>query len=71
MNRKDTNSDNEKLTLLQNNVADFGAKIKDLSINVASLKGHINDIQKNENENISNITTLMVFIIVQYILLDL
>lgn len=60
MNKKDVNSNNEKLLVLERNVANFGAKITDLTFNVVGLKEHIYKIQAIDNENQKNLTNLAV-----------
>lgn len=63
MNKKDVNSNNEKLLVLERNVANFGAKITDLTFNVVGLKEHIYTIQAMDNENQKNLTNLAVRIV--------
>lgn len=60
MNKKDVNSNNEKLLILERNVANFGAKITDLTFNVVGLKEHIYTIQAMDSENQKNLTNLAV-----------
>lgn len=63
MNKKDVNSNNEKLLVLERNVANFGAQITDLTFNVVGLKEHIYTIQAMDNENQKNLTNLAVRIV--------
>lgn len=43
--------DNEKMSVLQTSIADFGAKIKDLSTAVDDLKDHMTRIQQEVHNN--------------------
>lgn len=46
--------------MLETSVGNFGAKIKDLTIDVDTLKENFHKIQANENENKANISQIMV-----------
>ena len=46
--------------MLQTNVANFGAKIQDLSVGMDDLKEKLRDFQNNANQNKANITRLAV-----------
>lgn len=59
-NKKDADSEKEELQVLQTSVGNFGAKIKDLTIDVDTIKENMHKIQTTENENKANITQLMV-----------
>lgn len=63
INKKDGTSSKDQLTILQTNMADFGAKMKDLSINVASLKEHLQLLQQTDNKNRKNLAQLTVSVI--------
>lgn len=47
MLQKATESDQEKISVLQNNVANFGAKMKDLTIDIDGLKEHVHMAETN------------------------
>lgn len=59
-NKKDADSEKEELHVLQTSVGNFGAKIKDLTIDVETLKEHLHKIQATEEENKTNISKIMV-----------
>lgn len=54
--------------ILQNNMADFGAKMKDISINVAGLKEHLQLLQEMDNDNKQNLTKLTVSLFAEHFL---
>lgn len=54
--------------ILQNNMADFGAKMKDISINVAGLKDHLQLLQEMDNDNKQNLTKLTVSLFAEHLI---
>lgn len=60
VHKKDIESDNDNLLVLQTNVAKFGAKIQDLTVGVDELKDRLREVQKNSNLNKENVTQLIV-----------
>lgn len=61
-------SNKDQLMILQNNMADFGAKMKDISINVAGLKEHLQLLQEMDNDNKQNLTKLTVSLFAEHFL---
>lgn len=58
ISKKDANSDQNKLSILENNVANFGAKIMDLTVNVDDLKEKMKDIRAKEDVTQTTLTKL-------------
>lgn len=51
MTKRDEGSESEKVSILQNNVANFGAKIKDLDVEVQDLKDRYRQLQHTQQDD--------------------
>lgn len=58
ISKKDADSEQNKVTILENNVAKFGAEIKDLTSEVGDLKDKIKDIRAKEDVTQSSLNKL-------------
>lgn len=58
LNKKNEESGDNKVAMLEKNMASFGAKIEDFSIGVTALKEKYNSLQKESEESQKNYTQL-------------
>lgn len=58
ISKKDADSEQNKVTILENNVAKFGAEIKDLTSEVGDLKEKMKEIRAKEDVTVSSLNKL-------------